>query len=153
MTDAFTATAVVKSSDEVEPEEEVFTVTVIKTINGVQKSERYKYSKNESFVLKTPEASLEKPFLHWLVDGNKFNAGDTIIITSNTTITAVYYESPEEKPDETPDNENTDNETTDSEQNKNNNSTKIIIIVAVALTVIIGGSIIVWLIKKKRENR
>lgn len=153
VTDAFTATAVVKSSDEVEPEEEVFTVTVIKTVNGVQKSERYKYSKNESFVLKTPEASLEKPFLHWLVDGNKFNAGDTIIITSNTTITAVYYESPEEKPDETPDNENTDNETTDSEQNKNNNSTKIIIIVAVALTVIIGGSIIVWLIKKKRENR
>ncbi len=77
-----------------------------------------------TFTIEEPQSTNGKTFAYYLVDGKKYYAGDTITITSDLTLTAVY---------------------------KNPFTTEIIILITSAIVAIIAIIVIVKL-KKKRKN-
>lgn len=120
-----------------------YTVTVKYSEENIQ---TYYVIPNESFVLSNCTAPEGKEFSHWDVSGKLFNAGDTVTITGDTEVTAVYKNKS---------NGNANTPTTPSNPTDGNgdiSKTVIIVIVVVVVVLVVSSMLIAVIIAKKRKN-
>lgn len=64
------------------------TVTLVYTKDGQQVTENKKVNVNSEFVLPKPTVDEGKVFLYWLINNVRYNAGSSVAVTQDLTITA-----------------------------------------------------------------
>lgn len=74
---------------------DVYNVTLIRIVDGEQKTEVFNYGGGRAYVMPlAPEAPTGKNFLYWRAGGSNYNPGETMEVTGNVTVEAVYEDIP-----------------------------------------------------------
>ena len=100
----------------------------------------------DKFELITPEEIEGKEFKHWSVNNKTYLSGETITLTSNTEIVAVYKG---ENDDLDNNGGNNGNQNNDSEKGS---KTGLVIIIVIASIVAIAGAVVAVVILKKKKS-
>jgi len=132
---------------------EIITITYI--TNEVETEKLY--LEGDIVKLDTPPEIEGKTFKHWSINNKSYNSGESITLTENTEIIAVYFGENEALKDNTNNNENNENNSENTNQNSKNPNKKsrvgsIILIVVISILVIFICVLIILILLKKRKN-
>ena len=102
---------------------EIIKITITIEEEEIEKN----YLEGDQFELITPEAVEGKVFKHWSVNNKTYSAGETITLTSNTEIVAIYV--------------NENDITNNNNNTKSGSKTGIIIVIVIVSCVVIAGAV------------
>ncbi len=144
-------------------EDTVFEADLVRLYKVTVNGEDFWYGYAHSLTLGDCDAPEGKVLTHWVVDGVDYRIGETVLITGDTVITAVFGDKPADGGDDDDDGNTTtpptggddgDNTQTPPAADGDNDSNPLvlIIIVAVILLLVVGLAVgLIFVIKRKKS--